>query len=210
MKAYSVLRYSLVYSAMSYGGFLMKKSIFLCTLVASLTACNHNQKENIITQNEQIEVLQTQVETLQAQITEINSIVKSLHPMLAVFTPSSKGYQPLYTDKGNLIISLDELKKYANGYKATFLIGNPNHVTFDGIKLSVHWGKYLSEKENFTDWQQNLQSEDINIGKTILPGTWNKVTVIMSPATANNVGTILLSLESDNIDLSMDTRRDTT
>ena len=84
---------------------------------------------------------------IQGELFQLESDVDSIHEInqsYAIFTPGSKGFSSIHTDVGNLLVILESLKKYANGYQVTFSIGNPNFVTYNGIKnaFEVWKGKF--------------------------------------------------------------------
>ncbi len=79
-------------------------------------------------------------------------------------------------------------------------------MTFNGVKVQVYWGESYTKDKNSNDWINSLKSEKIDINKPLLPGVWNKVTVVLSPATANETGFIILSLITNQVYLKPDLR----
>lgn len=79
-------------------------------------------------------------------------------------------------------------------------------MTFNGVKVQVQWGEAYTKDKNPNDWINSLKSEEIEINKPLLPGVWNKVTVVLSPATANETGFISLSLVTNRVYLNRDLR----
>lgn len=194
----------------------MKKIFFIIIAITYLCSCSEYIKPNnsklselkslinkLQDKIEELENKSTQLKykiaPLQAQINMLSEKVSSIQNPLAIFTPSSKGYTTINTNNGNFLVSLDSLTKYANGYKAVFNIGNPNLVTFNGVKINVAWGKDNSSSK--------FKTNNVTINKPILPGVWNKVSVVLSPATANETGIIVLTLSVDKILLTEDYRK---
>lgn len=205
----------------------MKKIICIIFAISYLCGCSEKPLGSKITkqfttinstiqkQQDQIDRLQTrekflqfQLTRLQNQFTELSSKVTSFQNPLAIFTPSSKGYTTINTNLGNFLVSLESLTKYANGYKAVFSIGNPNLVTFNGLKINVAWGEDVSNKNS--DPQKKFKTNEITINKPILPGVWNRVSIILAPATAKETGIIALTLTADKILLTEDYRKSMT
>jgi len=167
---------------------------------------NSNQNEEISSLNTQISSLQNQINQLQNDANQTSSKISQMNKSYALFTPSSKGYSTINANVGTFVVSLDSLSKYANGYRATFSIGNPNLMTFNGIKVQVQWGEAYTPDKNYSDWIRSLKSEEIDINKSLLPGVWNKVTVVISPATSKETGVIFLSLVTNIVYLTPDLR----
>lgn len=169
-----------------------------------LTSCssdNNNQNE--------IDSLKNQINLLESDINELYNKINQLNRNYAIFDPSSKGYATINAETGSFVVTLDNLNKYANGYKATFKIGNPNLITYDQVKLHISWGEAYDGKKAYNEWLNALKSEDVVIDKSLLPGVWNKVTVVLSPATASETGAIFLSISTNSIYLANDNRKNT-
>lgn len=167
-------------------------------------------------QQNRIEELETrekfrlyQLSRLETQFTELSGKVSSFQNSLAIFTPSSKGYTTINTNLGNFLVSLESLTKYANGYKAVFNIGNPNLVTFNGLKIDVGWGEDTSPTNKNSAPKKKFKTNKITVNKPILPGVWNKISIILAPATAKETGIIGLTLTADKILLTEDYRKST-
>jgi hypothetical protein len=120
----------------------------------------------------------------------------------AVLSPDEKGFSKVDTPIGPLLFSLGDMKPYADGYRVNIEIGNPNNATFKDLKLKIKWGaRYDYKKQLFSEWEKSLRVKETTISKAIKPGTWNKVSVILSPASASEVGTLRFSAESNKISL---------
>lgn len=185
---------------------MFKKIIFVCVAIAILSGCTPDNR-NSDNKSEKISEVEHQINQLQNEVNQLSSNVSKINKNFAVFTPASKGYTTVYANVGYFVVSLDSLKKYANGYRATFSIGNPNLITFNGITLHIQWGEAPSSRyKNYYDWINSFKSEKIEINKPLLPGIWNKITVVLSPATPNETGVISLSITTNQILLHPDLR----
>jgi outer membrane murein-binding lipoprotein Lpp len=189
------------------------KKFFLIYVIAVIILSGCSPDNNGNNKNEEISNLDTQIARVQNQINQLQNDFNQLsnkfsesHQGYAIFTPSSKGYVTIQANVGYFVVSLDSLKKYANGYRAIFNIGNPNLITFNGIKVRVEWGEAYTKDKDTATWLNSLRSEEIEINKSLLPGVWNKIAVVLSPATANETGIITLSLTANNIFLTPDPR----
>lgn len=193
----------------------MKKIIFIIVGLLILNGCkldtannksSDDKSKEISTLNTQISSIQYQLDGLRVRIDQLFGKDLGGYVDHVVFTPDNKEYTTLHTNVGYFVVSLNSLKKYGNGYRATFNIGNPNAMIFKGIKVEVQWGEAYTQDKKFTDWINSLKLEEIDINKSLLPGVWNKVSVVLSPATANEIGFIRLALKANKVSLSADLR----
>ncbi len=181
-------------------------SIFCVAL--ALTSCseNKNDQKEIYDLKNQVSSLQSQVYQLQNDLNRVSNVVYSIHSVSAGFSPSTKEYSIIRTNNGDFLASLESVNKYADGYKVTFKIGNPSLITYSGVKARVQWGE-AEPADNLTEWLRSLKSQEITIDKPLLPGMWNSITVVLSPATAKETGFISLGLTTDEISLYRDARK---
>ncbi|MFI4957521.1 MAG: hypothetical protein ACHQAX_10000 [Gammaproteobacteria bacterium] len=150
----------------------------------------YNDLENTILS--ELIVIEERVEELEKQVDELQ------WKHVAILTPTQTQAWPITTNEGlPFMLQLDKIVKYANGYKATIRIGNPAYVTYDDIKLNVSWGKNGQMKTN-----------EFRIFKTILPGSWNIVDIILSPAKEADIELIAVKVLPENFSLFNDTRKD--
>lgn len=182
----------------------MRKIFILSFIVLILCGCTQNQVDDL---KKSVASLKSQNADLQNEINQLNMRLFFLQNSYAAFTPSSKGYSTLKANVGTFIVALKKITPYANGYQATFTIGNPSLMTFDGAVATLEWGQPYQKGENYLEWLNSLKSEQIKIEKPILPGVWNVVTFVLSPATAEDTGFISLALQTDQIFLYQDHRK---
>lgn len=112
-----------------------------------------------------------------------------------VFSPSSEGYAYFNTDEGDFLVALEKLTKYVDGYKASFKIGNPSSIRYENAIITLRWGEPKKPSQPYEEWEKTLKRREINVVKSSLSGVWNKVDIVLSPATAKETGFIGLSLK---------------
>lgn len=117
---------------------------------------------------------------------------------------SEKGFSRIDTNLGVFLVCIDDVKPFANGYKIFLRIWNPYYAKFTGIKVSVEWGKegpplpkdskgYDEWKKSCDEWEKSLKKKDITFVDTLDAGCWNRVEMIISPATKDELGHLKLS-----------------
>lgn len=118
---------------------------------------------------------------------------------------SSRQYQRLDTKIGSLLVSVESAEPYLDGYKVRLNIGNPSYVTYTGFKLKVKWAKkYDSSKFSYaswSEWSKSIREKEIPFTEKLEPGTWNEVELILSPASADQLGYVRLSIETNQVGL---------
>lgn len=180
----------------------------IAMLVTLTTSCSQKPMDD--KNGAQIETLKQQVATLSQQLQQAQQSQVALTGrvlMLEVWRsveasnsaeldPTSKSYGVAKTNLGNLLISVDNIFPYADGYKVRLMVGNPNMVTFDGAKLKIQWAeKPRWEDKSFDSakWNASIQQKDVDVVNNLLPGTWNPIEVVISPATAAQTGYLAVS-----------------
>ncbi|WP_157658578.1 DUF3251 domain-containing protein [Burkholderia ubonensis] len=166
----------------------------------------------------QIEALKQQIATLSQQLQQAQQSQVALAGRVSMIEfwrtveasnsaeldPTSKSYGVAKTNLGNLLISVDNISPYADGYKVRLMVGNPNMVTFVGAKLRVQWTEKPRWDEKSFDsakWNASIQQKDVDIVNNLLPGTWNPIEVVVSPATAAQTGYLAVSATLDKLSM---------
>lgn len=98
----------------------------------------HNEEISKI--NAKIEELETTINDLSlAQEINANHIGKIVYPISIGWSSDAinQGFQWLQCDKLPMSVSFINAQKYLNGYKLSFIIGNPHFARIDDIKLKA-------------------------------------------------------------------------
>ena len=153
----------------------------------------------------QIAALQKKVEELESRVNLAYLLLKDKQDRTDSVTLdlTEPTYQRLDTDNGFFLISSEQATPYLNGYKVTLKIGNPLSVSFSGFKATVKWGKTYDYKqytsESYDAWQKALQEKQISFADVLERGTWNKVELVLAPATAEQLGYVNVSLSTNTV-----------
>jgi hypothetical protein len=119
---------------------------------------------------------------------------------------SEKGFDRIDSNLGTFLVIVDDVKPYANGYKLKLRIGNPYFASFNGIKITIEWGKELpilppdADADKFKQWEkvykeheESIKIKEITIVEQLAPGTWTRVEITLYPATKEELGYLNLS-----------------
>lgn len=114
-------------------------------------------------------------------------------------------FQRLRSSAGLLLVSLEEVTPYLDGYKLRVSIGNPSFATYGGFKVKARWGPRADpgpfNLAKFRERQAQIKEKEISFTERLEPGLWNEVELILTPATATQVGFIQISIDSNYVSL---------
>jgi hypothetical protein len=145
-----------------------------------------------------LETLKTEYEVLKTrvEINETGDIFEPAHPKSASFKPDEKGFQAIYTDYGQFLVSLQEIRPYANGYKVKFNLGNPSSLDFENVEVGLQWGPSRPENGfgpksiSYTDWRKKFKTSKQSVNRRLFAGSWNPVELVLAPASQDDLGSI--------------------
>ena len=179
--------------------FLLEKNNY----INSLNLENITEKDSLLTYK--INMLEKEVESNADAIFGLE--IRDTMNETIVLDSSTKGYNRIDTEYGYFLISLEEIKPYLDGYKLILDIGNPSTILFKGFKLNAKWGKaynksdWIDGKDNenlspYGRYSKSLKVKSESFTKELKPGYWNRAELIISPAKANELGYLELSMET--------------
>jgi len=105
----------------------------------------------------------------------------------AKLSPDTDSYSRLDTGAGHFFVYLKEASAYQDGYGLVISIGNPNYMTVHGGQIELIWGEGPDKKKAYTFTQ------------VLEPGLWNDMEVFITPATAEDVKNISMSMSVSSI-----------
>ncbi len=158
-----------------------------------------------------INALEEYKEYLQGEIIGLKLRMDNYNPTSIVLSPVFKGYVKLDTNAGYFLIACEDAQPYLDGYKVILKIGNPASVTYNGFTLEIEWGKeYIYDEKDpfgllsirkYEEWKKSLRKETKSFTNQLLPGRWNKVELILTPAKPEEIKYIGLSMNTDTVAL---------
>jgi hypothetical protein len=179
----------------------------LFPLVVALCSCNKQQSAELTEVKSELAATKTELNGVRTQLTTLEGrifrmeLTKDVYKSTSFDVAEPGGFQRLETNTGTLLVSLKDAQPYLNGYRLNINIGNPSSVTYNGFKMKVKWGKAFKEGADFDQWQKSLQEKELSFVETLAPGTWNPTVVHLAPATADELGTLELSMTTELVSL---------
>ena len=152
-----------------------------------------------------IKELESQIKTLEGRIAAIQILLdrKQDRSDTVNLDPSSRGYQRVDSDTSYFLVSVKDASPYLDGYRLTLNIGNLADADFTNVVLTIKWAKAYDwgkfTNESYNEWKQSIHSKDISLTDLLKGGTWNVVSVDLTPSAANEMGYLELSIKSPSV-----------
>lgn len=150
---------------------------------------------------------QTSISNLAWEVVMLNFKTSDTSSEATFDASDATGFQRINTSSGFFLVSFKNAEPYLDGYKVTLEIGNPLSATYDGLKFNLTWGKKYNAKDydnagdGYSKWQAGLKKKEVSILEKLMPGSWNRVSLVMSPAKSDELSYIKVKLSSDTLSL---------
>jgi hypothetical protein len=173
------------------------KTIAILALILSLVAVflslNSVPAVSYTVQNDGVE---TRLSSLENELFLIK--IKQQQHSQGTFTTTDSSFQLIETSYGRLLVSLQNSEKQGDGYRLSFHFGNPTTMTITDIKGKIVWKPLIDYKKYYTDavyredMNKKTREKEFSLTKDLLPGSWNKTSITIGPATEETIGEIEL------------------
>jgi hypothetical protein len=188
----------------------------LLLALLGLAACNQPPDKKVAALETKVASLEGRVAReaensvqLQKDLVALEWKVESADDSEAVLDPTDQGYAFVRTRAGSLLVAVDNMTPYGDGQKLTLRIGNPMAITFNGFTVQVKYGRRFPKTTDSAKWQEeykarqdSMREKEMKLTDTLRPGTWNKVTMILAPASPAEVGYLSIRIAVDNVGLA--------
>jgi len=159
-----------------------------------LASCNKsNHSEELLNE---MSSLKLKIEDLESHVSELRREISAKDHNRIWLSPDSKGFQRLDSHLGSFYVSLLSIKEYADGYKVALRVGNPTLAEFADPTFIIEWGS-----RDIAEFLKSKNTKSETIKKTLRPGSWNTVEIIIGPASKDQIGTISLKMEISSVSL---------
>ena len=209
---------------MSFSRTLLCMSIFLLSL-ASLKAqpASSLKKSTVGGSSAEISDLLKKNYELSAQVADLKKRTTNLEDQMSlllsmlqgkqdkneevILDPSSLNtYQRIDAGSFQLLVSLESVTPFLNGYKVVIDVGNPSTVKLSNVKVTCKWAKRFDWNNNSPDafkrWHDSIRSTEVSVQKTVVSGSWNPVEIVVLPASPEELGYLAISITTGTASLS--------
>jgi hypothetical protein len=149
------------------------------------------------------ELLQSDIAALAKRIKalELDKAIRDLQNTNAAwFDPQDpKKYAPVKSPAGPVLVVLENMEPYLDGFKITFRLGNPTSASLSGVKGKISWGAAFDVNKP----TENIEplSKQFDDPTVFAPGTWTNLTISIGPATAAQARQITIEPVFDQVSL---------
>jgi len=155
-----------------------------------------------------LQTLRTEIRDLRRQVFQLSSKI-SRYESVAI-DPTEKGYGRIDTSSGVFLVAVRDAKPYLDGYRLSLAVGNLSSARYDGFKMKLSWqGPLPEQKDGESDeqyskrmdqWGQSRHEKEFTSIETLHPASWNPISIVISPATAEEIRMLEVdSMETDRV-----------
>ena len=171
-------------------------------VLVTLSGCTPARPSGEMTRSDS---LRTRVATLEKDTQRLRERIFKLELAGSLYDevtidPSTKSFQRLDTTVGTLLVSCQDIRQYANGYKVLLDVGNTTMATLNGFKIKVSWGPSFTDT-TVTDWETARQDKTFEVTDRLVPGKWNRVSFVLAPAQPRDLGYVTVAIETGVVSL---------
>ncbi len=144
--------------------------------------------------------LEKELRDLRLRVSELETM--TVRGTYAELDTSKETYQQVKSNNATFLMTFVKAEPYLNGYKVTLSIGNITTATFNGFDLKLKWGAKEPEySDKWIDWWHGLKTKEQHFTDDLVPGRWNRVEVALLPASADELGFLQVSIETNALTL---------
>jgi Protein of unknown function (DUF3251) len=111
----------------------------------------------------------------------------------------AKVYAPISAPAGPVLVVLEKVEPYLDGFVVYLRLGNPTSAGYTGVTGTIKWGKKYDEKRDET--YNKLEEKEFDVKDFIPSGTWTVVKFNIAPAKAEDVRRIIITPKFNTINL---------
>lgn len=173
------------------------------SIQAATTSATQKELKEVLAQIADLKEKLKKLESSNLRLSFQLSYLQNRNRTVSLDPASPKKYQRFDSQDGFFVVSFENAEPYLDGYRVAIEIGNLSSARYVGFKLDTTWGpRYDWEKsteESYKKWEELRQKKEFTFTNPLLPGTWNKVELILPATKASQVGFIELSITTDTI-----------
>lgn len=175
------------------------RAILLIFVIGLFTTATAQRRANNVPPD--IAALEKRIKVLEDKVFDLNyKLIKDNSVELDI---SSDSYQRVNSNNGTFLVRVMRAEPYLNGYKVFLAIGNMTMATFSGFDLTLRWSTKEPDISSgkWLQWLRSRKVKEEHFTQDLLPGRWNQVDVILTPARADELGYLEVSLATNVVSL---------
>jgi hypothetical protein len=146
---------------------------------------------------DKVDRLEGEIKKLDAQV----ALIGLKQSRVASVSAADEGYTVAMTRLGPFTVFFDRATQYLDGYRVRLKIRNLGSAIAVGARLKIQWGpeeRFSRAKEKGASPPQ--REKEVTIERRLYPGYVYPVEVVLSPATAVDVKTLRIEIDTDRIE----------
>lgn len=159
-------------------------------------------QQAVAEQDKVLDSLKRTSEALKAELasvkmdTSFNTLMVNLQSesYTAVLSLTDRNYSIVQTGLGFFLLSVQDVTPFANGVKLKVDVGNPQAMTYSGLKFTVLWKK--TGESNSPD-----QTKEIELPQRFVSGSWSRAELVISPAKVDEITNVRVSVSPNQVQL---------
>src|SRR5262249_8458141 len=144
--------------------------------------------------------LTTKVQSLDSELNALRYRIASLESGSAEISTAGEGYGVARTKFGPFTLVSRGVTPHLDGYKVRLAVGNLTSATFPRAKIKVEWGPPF-EPGKYTEYLNSRKDREFDVTTVFYPGAYSVVEVTLVPAKPQDVRTLSVSLELNQMSL---------
>lgn len=153
-------------------------------------------KNQVNAANTEISEMKNQINDIKKRLDLLVAAVSQLEETNASINTEAGGYALVRTKFGSFAVTSDGYSQYIDGYKIKLKVGNLTSANFKDARLIVYWDQQSASTGNSV--KKNLI---FYIPKELASGKYTDVEVILTPASLEDIKTIQVGLELNELSL---------
>ena len=147
--------------------------------------------------------LQSRVSSLETASQSNQDELGRVHNSSAAVSTDGNGYGLVQTSFGPFLVVARSATPYLDGYKVHLEIGNITSAALSGAKIHVEWGLpwYEVKDKGFEAVNESRKRKDFDVITLFASGTYTGADVFLSPAKADEVKVVEITLEFKQVAL---------
>jgi hypothetical protein len=150
----------------------------------------------------EVEALRREIEQQRSYLDRVvKDVASSMPSKFAILDTSDRRYERAEARAGFFLLRCHEVRPYLDGFRVTLDIGNALLTSYDGFKLTVHWGPpfpYGSHDVNDVyRWNASIRTQEIRLADTLLAGKWSRVQFALPRTTADQIRELRVAIETE-------------
>lgn len=175
------------------------KSIVILAAIIAITGCNQEQSKSQIDSEAraEIEQLKRQLSAIKLDYALQRIDLSSYGSESAYFDPQgTASYTKIKSPTGAVLVTLERIEPYLNGFNVFVKIGNPSTANLIGVSGEIRWGKSDEETDS-------MKSKKFDLTDTFYGGTWKTVKLTIGPSKTDEIQKIVFSPTFNQLSLAV-------